>query len=190
MTSDRQPRSVRQINGEPQFPAVAYLCVALLPLLGYCVWLWFNAPRLPWQGQVFASADLTGPLKHLRAFELRQRSKKRPPVRGLNPKRFSARWVTCLVQEQEQSVTFHLAADDGARLRVGKAMLLEHWRDGRMSAGKTAVLKPGLHRIEVEHYQQGGVALLQLNVGWDGAAPGPIPPERLRAPRGPNMRCK
>ncbi len=72
---------------------------------------------------------------------------------------------------------FSLASDDGARLLVDGAVLVD--RDGPQSPGLThgsVGLAKGAHAFELRYFQGGGDRVLRLEVGRDGQAPGAVPP--------------
>ena len=71
---------------------------------------------------------------------------------------------------------FSLASDDGARLLIDDAVLID--RDGPQSPGVTygsAGLARGAHAFELRYFQGGGDRVLELQVSVDGGAPMPVP---------------
>ncbi|MGL4649165.1 MAG: PA14 domain-containing protein [Caldilineaceae bacterium] len=61
--------------------------------------------------------------------------------------------------------TFTATSDDGVRVRINGITILDDWRDGQSTiSNRFYGIGEGWHLIEVEFYERGGNALLQ--VGW------------------------
>lgn len=66
--------------------------------------------------------------------------------------------------------TFHLRSDDGSRLQLGGAVLIDHdgfHNDAKTLSGSVAV-KAGLHPIRIDYFQGSGGATLQLEIEGPG----------------------
>lgn len=94
------------------------------------------------------------------------------PVTGVSADSFSARWVGQF-ELAAGDYTFSVTGDDGIRLYVDGALVIDGWRD-QPPTTYTAVrtLSQGLHEVKVEHYESGGVAVAK--VGWQ-VANSPVP---------------
>lgn len=97
---------------------------------------------------------------------------KQRPAAWVDRSRWSARWEGILRIPATGAYTFQLQADDGYRLYVDGALVLERWREQswRTSSAKvTLELPEGDHAVRVEHYDHTGEAAIRLR--WSG---GPI----------------
>ncbi len=75
---------------------------------------------------------------------------------------FSARW-TRSVGFSSGTYRFHLRADDGARLWVDGALVVDEWHDSSPTTYLTDVsLSAGTHSLRVEYYDHSGGAVAQL----------------------------
>jgi hypothetical protein len=115
------------------------------------------------------------------------------PLEGFPVDHFSARWDTCLTLEREQSVTFQLTSDDGARLFIDGRPAIDIWaRHIRsLTRGTDVLLRAGMHHLRVEYYERVSVASVTLAASFDEKRPRRIAPERLRFPDGDERHpCK
>ena len=87
------------------------------------------------------------------------------PATGLPVDRFSARWTR--VQAFTEGVyRFHVVVDDGVRLYVDDALVIDSWHDsGRREVTADRGLSAGYHSLRVEYYELTGSALIQ--VWWE-----------------------
>ena len=116
-----------------------------------------------WHAEYFASPSLTGVPKLTRhdasvSFDWGRGA----PAAGLPSDGFSARWTRSMWFDEGQ-YRFHALVDDGARLFVDNALVLNAWSDGgrREVTGDIAVAS-GYHTMRVEYYERTGDALIQL----------------------------
>jgi len=84
---------------------------------------------------------------------------------------FSARFTGSLNVLTNGDYLFKVASDDGAMLKVNGQMVLDQNAPGayRMTSGAMS-LQTGSYPIELDYFQQGGSAGLELNI----VGPGPI----------------
>jgi len=88
-----------------------------------------------------------------------------PPV-------FSARYKTCLRLDHDTDVRFDLGSDDGSRLLVDDKIVIDQWVDQWFALlSRTIRLAPGIHTIEMDYYNRGGLATATYRMGFDGAHP-------------------
>ena len=80
------------------------------------------------------------------------------------PDDFSARWSR---RERfgEGRYRFHVWADDGVRLWVAGALILDQWYDGLTMEAVEFYVMAGEHEIVVEYYERGGLA--EITVTWE-----------------------
>ena len=89
-------------------------------------------------------------------------------------------WHGVWFSPRAERVDFHAGADDGVILRVdGETILERNPALGMHTVARTVELGAGAHRLEIEHWQDGGGR--SLNVQWApaGDAPTPLSPTRL-----------
>ena len=87
------------------------------------------------------------------------------PATGLPADGFSARWTRSLWFE-EGLYRFHTVVDDGVRLYVDDALVIDAWNDGgRREVVADRTLGTGNHAVRIEYYERSGDALIQ--VWWE-----------------------
>ena len=93
---------------------------------------------------------------------------------------YRVRWHGVWFSPRAERVDFHAGADDSVIVRVdGEAILERNPALGMHTVARTVELGAGAHRLEIEHWQDGGGR--SLNVQWvpAGDAPAPLSPTRL-----------
>ena len=81
--------------------------------------------------------------------------------------RFGFRFTGCVRVERDGLYAFQIASNDGSRLRIGDALLVDN--DGQHGVQEVAgivALKAGYHPIEVVYFESGGTE--RLHVTWEG----------------------
>ncbi len=100
---------------------------------------------------------------------------------GNRPTRnYRVRWEGVWFSPRAERVDFYAGADDGVILRVDGDTVLERGPAvGMHTVGRTVELGAGVHRLEIEHWQDGGGR--SLNVQWApaGGTPALLGPTRL-----------
>lgn len=89
------------------------------------------------------------------------------PAVGLPQDNFSARWTRYIeVPAPGGLYRFTATSDDGIRVWVDDALLIDQWHDhpAQTFAADTS-LSPGHHLLKVEYYEKGGFAVARL--GWE-----------------------
>jgi hypothetical protein len=131
----------------------------------------FNA----WKGEYFNNQNLSGAPITLRDdanvnFDWSVGS----PAPGIGADHFSVRWTRTLTFAPG-TYTFDVFSDDGVRLWVNNALVIDQWRDqaeGRFSAN---VALSGAATIRLEYYENTGRAAVALS--WTGGGSvTPLPP--------------
>ncbi len=124
-----------------------------------------------WRGEYFNNRDLTGtPVLVRNDRDVRFDWVKGSPDRGIGNDNFSARWTRTLnfVGGRYQ---FNVKADDGVRLWVDGALVIDAWgRATGNTISKEVHLATGNHTIRLEYQEQTGDASVRLSWG------GPIAP--------------
>jgi PA14 domain len=105
------------------------------------------------------------------------------PHPGVPTNQFSARW-TGTFSFAAGTYQFSATADDGIRIWVDGAPLIDAWRDQPASTYQaTKILTAGDHAVKVEYYENGGFAVARLN--WQLSQVAPTPPPTPPPPSGP-----
>jgi hypothetical protein len=98
-----------------------------------------------------------------------------PPASGIGSDNWSARW-TSNVQFPAGTYRFTATMDDGMRVWVDNALMVDAWSDGAARTIQTdRAMSAGTHAIRVEYYEHGGNAVARLS--WQlVSAPAPSQP--------------
>jgi predicted RNA-binding Zn ribbon-like protein len=85
------------------------------------------------------------------------------PAPGIGADNFSVRW-TAQRSFAGGNVAFTATGDDGIRIKVDGAVVLDGWRDQPATRyDATAAVTAGTHTVVVEHYDSGGSAVAQAS---------------------------
>ncbi|HUS66657.1 MAG TPA: family 43 glycosylhydrolase [Kofleriaceae bacterium] len=104
------------------------------------------------------------------------------PAAGIGADHFSVRWTGYLDVPAAGSYTFAITADDGVRLRVDGAVVIEDWTFHAPTLVEGAAELPaGFVELELEYFDVTSNA--EVHLGWRGAGVDEpvLPTERLRA---------
>ncbi len=118
-----------------------------------------------WKGEYFNNTDLSGSpaVVHdddLIAFDWGQAY----PLPGVGVDNFSVRWTREL-ELPEGTYRFTLRADDGVRLWVNDALLIDRWTAGYATSEAVTQLPAGRHAVRVEYFEATGDARVFLEWG-------------------------
>jgi glucose/arabinose dehydrogenase/PKD repeat protein len=87
-----------------------------------------------------------------------------PPGSGVGPDNFSVRWVKTQ-SFTAGSHTFTATADDGVRVYLDGALVIDQWKDQAPTTyTATRQVTAGSHELKVEFYENGGGAVARFNV--------------------------
>jgi beta-glucosidase len=88
------------------------------------------------------------------------------PIAGLRSTNYSVKWTGTLTPPTTGTYTFGLTSDDGSRLFVNGTEVIDNWRDqaAHTQTGRVALTAGTPVRVEVDYYQAGGDAV--VNLGW------------------------
>ncbi|MHB1296267.1 MAG: PA14 domain-containing protein [Anaerolineae bacterium] len=128
-----------------------------------------------WRGEYFANALLAGSPILVRndgavQFDWGSGS----PASGVPADQFSARW-TRRYYFAAGTYTFHLQADDGARLYANGTLLLDRWQGGYSDATVVRQMPTGYYDIVVEYYERQGSAAVRMSWELRGDEPTATP---------------
>ena len=128
---------------------------------------WERAGDFPqWRAEYFSNLNLAGAAAVVRNdadvnFDWGAGS----PAAGLPADNFSARWTRTLPFDYS-TYRFHARVDDGVRLYVDGALIIDEWRDGgRREVAADERLASGNHSLRIEYYEHTQGALIQ--VWWE-----------------------
>jgi len=93
------------------------------------------------------------------------------PAPGIPADDFSVRW-TQDVYFKAGRYRFITETDDGVRLWVDGALIIDEWQNGHRRHSREVHLSEGMHQVRMEYYEAGGYAVAKLT--WEGALPRPI----------------
>jgi beta-glucosidase len=88
------------------------------------------------------------------------------PGPGVNATQWSAKWTGTITAPTTGTYTFSLTSDDGSRLFVNGAQIIDNWRDqaANTQTGTVTLTAGQSVPVEVDYYQNGGSDLVSL--GW------------------------
>ncbi len=142
-----------------------------------------------WRAEYFNNPWLIGaPVVVRDEFEINYQWGSGAPVAGVAADNFSVRWTGSIHFGRNEFYTFYVTSDDGVRMWVDGALLIDQWRDQSattFSAGR--YLTQGTHPIIVEYYDRGGSATIK--VWWQPGTAPPQPPTAV-PPQPPVPPCE
>jgi len=126
-----------------------------------------------WRGAWFDNPTLTPPaVCEQDAAQLQFNWNDALPPCGLGGQFFSARWEATRTTPTAGFYTLDLFTDDGARVFIDDALILDAWREQPPTAYTTAVyLEQGAHQWRVEYFQSAGGAQIALTLTPGVVAP-------------------
>ncbi|WNG55549.1 hypothetical protein F0U59_12730 [Archangium gephyra] len=104
------------------------------------------------------------------------------PDPALDTDTFSVRWTGSVLPLYSETYTFYTQSNDGVRLWVDGKLLIDDWTVHVTTENQgTVTLQAGrAHAIQLEFFEQTGVALMRLHWSSPSQHKQIIPPERLR----------
>jgi hypothetical protein len=163
------------------------VAVVLTPLLLYTA-LHVEVPGTgPWRASYFTDKALESRPVVVREDSIEHEWKDTAPLEKLPPDKFSARWDTCLRVDEAGLVVFQVHANDGARVFVDGAQVIDAWDKDpstrRRGFGSAELeLEAGIHHLRVEFFESMGDASIKFSASLDGSLPGPLERDRLIYP--------
>jgi hypothetical protein len=91
-------------------------------------------------GLYFNEPDLTGPFKTRYDSTIDYDWGEAAPFSGVNPDRFSVRWVGTLTPPLTEQYTFHTLTDDGVRLWIDNRLIIDSWREEFMNLASIPIV--------------------------------------------------
>jgi len=99
------------------------------------------------------------------------------PLSGMGSDTFSVRWTGSTVPQFSETYTFYTVSDDGVRLWVNGALVIDNWTDhgtGENTAS-VALLAGQSYSIKMEYYENGGGAVAKLHWSSPSTPRRPVP---------------
>ncbi len=97
------------------------------------------------------------------------------PANGLPADNFSVRWTRTL-NFPAGTYRFTTTADDGVRLWVNGHLLIDQWKQQAAATYAGVIYLSGNALVQMEYFEQGGLAVAQLSWALDTGNPPPPPP--------------
>ncbi|MGB3713129.1 MAG: PA14 domain-containing protein [Candidatus Promineifilaceae bacterium] len=122
-----------------------------------------------WRGAYFTNADLNGaPTVTRNDVSINFSWGSGSPASGIPADNFSVRWIQGLYFS-EGTYVFHARVDDGVRIYVDGALVVNDWRDGSLREVSGDVeLTSGQHVVRVEYYER--IDQATIEVWWEQVA--------------------
>ena len=110
------------------------------------------------------------------------------PASAVNVDNFSVKWTGLVKAPVSGSYTFTVTADDGVRLFLNGAKVIDGWKSesARIYSYTTTLTAGTLYDIELQYYEQGGVAVCRLQWNYPGQSTQDIPQSQLYPSSGQN----
>ena len=142
--------------------------------------LWWDGgagPITEWRGEYYNNTwlgDAPGIVRNDSAINFDWGHGAADPV--LNADYFSVRWTRAVYFDSSTNYTFYATVDDGVRLWVDGAILIDKWfPQSHTTHSGVVYLAAGTHQVKVEYFEQTGVA--ECKVSWTGGTGGTSGPE-------------
>jgi hypothetical protein len=163
------------------------VAIVLLPVLIYAALHTEIDGEGPWHATYFSDHKLENPATIVREADINHDWSKDAPHDSVPPDKFSARWDTCLRIDEANPVIFQVNANDGARVYVDGAVVIDAWEKSpktrkRGFGSAELTLEPGVHHLRVEYVESLGAATIKFAASFDGELPVPLPTDRLLYP--------
>ena len=127
-----------------------------------------DAPGLPWRAEYFPTSFLgTAPVTvRCEAAIDYDWGTGSPAGTGVGPDDFSVRWTRDLVLDAEGALELTARSDDGVRIYVDDTLVMDEWRDQGATTffATTGTLEAGTHEVVVEYYENGGGAVIEVDI--------------------------
>jgi len=102
------------------------------------------------------------------------------PAPEVPANQFSARWTGYLVVENPGLYTFWTNSDDGVRLKIAGETVIENWTDHAPTSDWGSIsLSAGVYELQLDFYENGGGAVMQLEYEGPGISRKIIPTSAL-----------
>ena len=124
-----------------------------------------------WRGEYFAGTQLLGAPLVRNDVDVNFSWGRAAPWQGLPDDNFSARWTRSLLFDA-QTYRFTLRADDGVRLWIDGALVVDEWHMAAPAAfSREMALAAGWHAVRIEYYEASGDAYVQFKIDRVGSYP-------------------
>lgn len=119
-----------------------------------------------WYAEYFTTSNLAGgPILTRYEQDLTHEWGTGGPGGGVPVDNFSARFTKDIWFESG-TYRFNYRSDDGLRMWIDDTLVIDDWSDhAAVWSSIDHVVSGGIHRVRIEYYERGGIAVMQL--GWD-----------------------
>ncbi|MCB9004724.1 MAG: SH3 domain-containing protein [Ardenticatenaceae bacterium] len=137
---------------------------------------WIQVNSGTWKGEYFNNATLSGnPVLTRDDTQINFDWGSGSPATGINADNFSARWTRSLAFNAG-TYRFSVFADDGVRLWVNGQQIINAWSDHTPQTFSSDITLSGSTiPIQLEYYEHGGGAKIQLSWSLVSSTPAPTP---------------
>lgn len=156
--------------------AAAFVLVALRP--------WQAEELGSWRGAYFPTEELDGEPDIQREVDVDFAWGKEGPTDSIPADRFSARWDTCLVLDEDVEAALQVVSDDGSRVWLDGEVVVDNWEKHKPTAkGKRLAIDAGVHHLRVDYFELKHDASVAFTASFDpDEPPSPIPARMLEFP--------
>jgi glucose/arabinose dehydrogenase len=100
------------------------------------------------------------------------------PISGMGVDTFSVRWTGTAVPQFSETYTFYTVSDDGVRLWVNGALVIDNWTDHGTTenTASLALVAGQSYSIKMEYYENGGGSHAKLHWSSPSTTRRPVPP--------------
>ena len=104
-----------------------------------------------------------------------------PPIPGIEPDFFTARWTGRIEPPVSGEITFYIASDDGMRLWIDNKLLIDHWGSHPFSEAQGVVILQAGQRynIRIDYQEREDTAAARLSWLATGLPKQVVPSTRL-----------
>jgi hypothetical protein len=148
------------------------------------VWWQLREPFTDWHGEYFDNRNMVGgPALERNDAEINFDWGVGAPVNWMPDDNFSIRW-TRTVNFAPGYYRFAVQADDGARLWLDQAIIIDQWQDMDYELHYVdGTYLEGPHTLRVEYYERNGHA--RVHFWWESGTTGNAPPTSVATPPAP-----
>ena len=136
-------------------------------------------------GSYFNNVSLTGAAALTRTEAINFNWGSASPGAGVNADNFSVRWTGGITPTSSGTYRFRSYSDDGVRVWVNGVQLINNWTDHSPTtntSGNISLTAGQRYTIQVEYYEKGGGAVMQLSWRLPGTTSYVIVPAARLAP--------
>jgi hypothetical protein len=122
------------------------------------------------QGQYFGNANFTDLVDTRIESAINFNWSAAAPFPNMNQTNFSVRWTGQIVPQYSEAYTFYTTSDDGVRLWINGALVINDWNShgSTIDTATVPLLSGSYYNVEMDYYQLSGPAVAKLQ--WSSAS--------------------